>query len=73
MKNSSLTPIQDRFNGNLRHYHRSGSKTQRTWDDWVEGPSLKRKSTRNWLRISGIVVSVLALGGIVAGLVIEMA
>ncbi len=72
MKNPQPTPTQDRFNGNLRHYHRSGSKTQRTWDDWVDGPSHKLKSTRNWLKTSAIVVSVLALGGIVAGLVIEM-
>ena len=63
---------QGKFNGSLRHYHRSGSRTQRTWDDWVDGPSAKRKSSRNWLKISAMVVGLLALGGILAGLVIEM-
>ena len=72
MKNPQLPPAPPKFSGNLRHYHRSGTQTQRTWDDWVDGPSARRKSSRNWLKISAVFVSVLALGGIVVGLVIEM-
>lgn len=72
MKSSHPPEVQAKFSGSLRHYHRSGAKTQRSWDDWVEGTSGKAKSTKNWLKISGIVVGVLALTGIIAGLVIEL-
>ena len=60
-----------RFSGNLRHYHRSGPGTHRTWDEWVDGKSAKPGSTR-WVKISVVIVALLALGGVVAGLVIEL-
>jgi hypothetical protein len=72
MKPSHPPEGQAKFSGNLRHYHRSGAKTQRSWDDWVEGTSVKPKGTRNWLKITGITVGLLALTGIIAGLVIEL-
>ncbi len=71
MKPSHPPEEHAKFSGNLRHYHRSGAKTQRSWDDWVEGTSAKTKS-RNWLKITGIIVGLLALTGIIAGLVIEL-
>lgn len=61
-----------RFAGHLRHYHRTGSQTQRSWDDWVEGTSAKARGSKNWPKIIGIATAVIALSGIVAGLVIEL-
>lgn len=63
---------QNRFSGNLRHYHRSGAQTQRSWDDWVDGVSAKRRGSKNWVKIAGISLAVLALGGILVGLAIEL-
>jgi hypothetical protein len=71
MKHPSQRDENSRFAGSLRHYHRSSSQSQRTWDEWVDGKSAKSSST-NWLKISAIVVAVLALGGVIAGLVIEL-
>ncbi len=64
-------PIDDesRFSGQLRHYHRSGAKPQRTWDEWVDGDELKSGNTSKRLKIAGILVAVLVLGAIIAGLV----
>ena len=72
MKPRSPTNEQDRFTGNLRHYHRVGAPPQRTWDDWVDGDLAKSRSSKNWLKIIGIVVGALALIGIIVGLVVEM-
>jgi hypothetical protein len=72
MKRSQSSQTHGKFNANLRHYHRFGTQNQSSWDDWVDGPSAKPKSTRNWLKISAAVFGVLALGGIAAGLWIEM-
>lgn len=61
-----------KFSGNLRHYHRTSLPTTRSWDDWVNGTPLQAKPSRNWLKITSIAVGVLALGGIITGLVIEL-
>ena len=62
----------DRFKGSLRHYHRSGLQQNRSWDEWIDGKSAGSKGSVKWLRISIVIVAVLALGGIIAGLVIEL-
>ncbi len=72
MKPIRTSEATHKFQGTLRHYHRTGANTRRSWDEWVEGTSNKTKSSRNWLKITAIVVSVLALTGIIAGLVIEL-
>lgn len=72
MKRNSPTELPDRFSGSLRHYHRSGSQTQRTWDDWVDGDLAKTRRARNWPKILGIVVGMLGLSAIVAGLLVEL-
>ena len=72
MKRSAPTDVPTKFSGNMRHYHRSGSKTQRTWDDWVDGHAAKVPSKRNWPKIVGILLGILALAGIIAGLIIEL-
>ncbi len=72
MKRYPTPQNQGKFSGSLRHYHRSGGQNLRTWDDWVDGPSAKRKRSRNWLKILAMVIGFLALVGIAAGLWIEM-
>lgn len=72
MKRTHSPEEHARFSGNLRHYHRTGSQTQRSWDDWVEGGAAKPRSSKNWLKIIGIVGGALALSGIIIGLIIEM-
>lgn len=73
MKHSPPPDDSAKFSGHLRHYHRSGPPVQRSWDDWVEGGANKgRKRTGKLPRILGLLLAILALGGIVAGLIIEM-
>ena len=72
MKRTRPPQTPGKFQGNLRHYHRSGGQNPRTWDDWVDGPSAKRKGTHNWPKVVAAVVAVLALAGIAAALWIEM-
>jgi hypothetical protein len=71
MKHPSQRDENAKFQGSLRHYHRSSTQTQRTWDEWVDGKAAKQGST-NWLKVVGITVAILALGGVIAGLVIEL-
>ncbi len=69
----SLPPDENaRFNGSLRHYHRAGAQTQRSWDDWVEGTTAKTRKSGKWLKILGITVAVLALAAIMIGLIVEL-
>ena len=72
MKRTSPTDAPIKFSGNMRHYHRSGSKTQRTWDDWVDGHAAKVPSKRSWPKMVGILLGILALASIIAGLIIEL-
>ncbi len=74
MKRNLPSDLPDRFSGSLRHYHRSGAQTQRSWDDWVDGDLAKtRRSKKNWPKILGIILGVLGLGAIIAGLLVELA
>jgi hypothetical protein len=68
------TPLDDssRFRGQLRHYHRSGVSQRRTWDEWVEGEEAKPGIWIKVLKIAGFVLALLALGAIIAGLVISL-
>jgi hypothetical protein len=72
MKRTHSTAEDSKFSGNLRHYHRTGSQTQRSWDDWVDGGAVKPRGSKNRLKIIGIIAGVLALFAIIAGLIIEM-
>ena len=72
MKRNYPSDDKKRFGGHLRHYHRSGGQNRRTWDEWVYGDARQPVSTRKWFKILGVLLAVLALGGIIAGLYIEM-
>lgn len=63
---------QSRFSGGVRHYHRSGATTTRTWDEWVNGTGKKGGGWLRLLKILGILLAIAALAGIVAGLIIEL-
>jgi hypothetical protein len=67
-------PLDDgtRFNGQLRHYHRSGVRVRRSWDEWVDGDGAKSSLPVKWLKIACISLGALILGGIIAGLVITL-
>lgn len=72
MKRTHPPDENAKFSGNLRHYHRTGAQSQRSWEDWVEGTTAKTRKSRNWLKIIGIVAGTLALSTIIAGLIIEL-
>jgi hypothetical protein len=72
MKRSYPSEQPDRFSGNLRHYHRSGSQTQRSWDEWVDGDLAKTRRGRKWPTLIGIALGALALASIIIGLVVEL-
>jgi hypothetical protein len=72
MKRSNPINDDNRFSGNLRHYHRSGVKARRTWNEWVEGEDAKPGNWIKVLKIFGIVLAVLALLAIIVGLVFSL-
>lgn len=71
MKHPFPTDNKDRFSGQLRHYHRSGYQNRRTWDEWVDGKAAKSGPTR-WRKTVLVLLAVLTLGGVIAGLIIEL-
>jgi hypothetical protein len=72
MKPRNLPDEQTRFHGPLRHYHRTGTKQEKSWDEWIDGtPPKTGSSGRRW-KIAGVIVALLALAAIITGLIIEM-
>jgi hypothetical protein len=61
-----------RFGGSLRHYHRTAGQQRRSWDDWVYADAPRPFQGMKYLKILGVVLSIVLLGGIIAGLYIEM-
>jgi len=72
MRNSPLKDQHSRFSGGVRHYHRSGGAPRPSWDEWVDGPGTKKIGTLRLLKILGVVLALLALGGIIVGLYVEL-
>jgi hypothetical protein len=72
MKRTHPPDENARFSGSLRHYHRSGAQTQRSWDDWVEGSAGKRQEPKKLGKLLGIILGTVALLGIITGLIIEL-
>jgi hypothetical protein len=70
MKHPPFRQDNNRFSGSLRHYHRAGSQNQRTWDEWIDGKV--KAPSKPWLKIVLITLSVLALAGIIIGLIVEL-
>ena len=72
MKRTHPPEENAKFSGNLRHYHRTGAQTPRSWDDWVEGTTTKTIGSKSWLKIFGVIGGALALTAIIIGLIIEL-
>jgi hypothetical protein len=72
MRRSHPKDEQNRFSGGVRHYHRTGAPVQRSWDEWVDGGGKKRGGWLRFFKILGIILAILALGGIIVGLIIEL-
>jgi len=72
MRNNPVKDDQSRFSGGVRHYHRAGAPMRPSWDEWVDGGGRKKIGTLRLLKILGIILALLALGGIIAGLFIEL-
>jgi hypothetical protein len=72
MKPAHQPEGSSKFTGSLRHYHRSDTRAARSWDDWVNGTPVKSKPSKNWPKIISSSAGVLALGGIITGLIVEL-
>jgi len=72
MKPFKSSDDQARFRGPLRHYHRSATNTQKSWDEWADGTTANPKPAHRWVKIGVIVVAILGLAAIVAALIIEL-
>ncbi len=71
MKHAPTKDEQLRFRPSLRHYHRSGSRQNRSWEEWIDGET-KSVAGGKWLKVTVLAVAVIGLLGILAGLFIEL-
>jgi hypothetical protein len=72
MKPRNSPDEQPRFQGPLRHYHRTGTKPEKSWDEWIDGSPPKTGSPGRRWRTTGVILATLALAAIIAGLIIEL-
>ncbi len=73
MKTHIPLETSNRFNGSLRHYHRTSPAYRRTWDDWVEGGAgvAPKADTRKKLRkFLAYAVGAVLLFAIITGLIV---
>ncbi len=71
MRHAPTKNEASRFKGTVRHYHRSSTRPNRTWDEWIDGDA-KPENRRNWLKITLVTIAVMGLLGIIAALIIEL-
>jgi hypothetical protein len=72
MRSRKITDENLRFTGSGRHYHRAANPAEKDWDAWINGVSSKQAKSRNWPQILGVITAVLALLGLILGLIIEL-
>ena len=63
---------ESQFQSATRQSYRAGTTSKKAWDEWVNGPGGGSKSSASWVKIGGLVIAILVLGGIIAALVIEL-
>ncbi len=63
---------QHRFEGQLRHYHRSNTDRKKSWDEWVDGAPTKPKRFESLGKVLAIAAAILALAGVIFGLYFEL-
>jgi hypothetical protein len=72
MKHPTERDENSRFQGSLRHYHRTDTRGTRSWDEWVDGKVEKSRPASYWIKLTATVLAVLALFGVIVGLFIEL-
>lgn len=72
MKHPNSTDEPPRFSGQIRHYHRGSARPLKTWKEWVDGKSARNGASKNWIRISAVIVATFALAGIISALIAEL-
>ncbi len=72
MKKPDLSTEKIRYTSSLRHYHRSGADSRRSWDEWVDGPRASVRKPSNVLKITAITLGVIVLLVIIGGLINEL-
>jgi hypothetical protein len=70
MKRPSLSDGNERFAGSLRHYHRSGASSQRSWDEWIDGDQAKIRGSKSGWKVLATVVGALALAAVIIALLV---
>jgi len=72
MKKPNPSAAKIRYTSNLRHYHRSGAQSKRSWDEWVDGPGASMRKPLNILKITLTSLGVIALIAVIGGLMNEL-
>ena len=72
MRSRRIIDDKLRFHGSVRHYHRVANSADKNWDQWIDGASYKKAKSRNWPQILIVAAAVLALLGVIIGLIIEL-
>jgi hypothetical protein len=68
MKRFSFADDRVPFRAQVRHHHRSGSRPP-AWQQWIDERP-RRKTARRWFfRLSVVLVSLTALGALIAGFI----
>ena len=71
MKRLSPATRAPRYKGGLRHFHRPVAR-RASWDQWIDGEVRTSSPYKTWLKILAISIAVVALGGIIAGLIVAL-
>ena len=61
-----------RFQGGVRHYHRHGTQSSSSWDEWVDGKPRGKQSGRKVAKVIGVILAIGGLLAVVVGLVVEL-
>jgi hypothetical protein len=64
--------LDSRFSGPLRHYHRTNTKAEKSWEEWIEGKPPSQKTGTRWWIVVLAIFGLIALAAIAIGLFIEM-
>jgi hypothetical protein len=74
MKHRSPSRISEdeRFKSRVRHYHRAEPQSRRTWDEWVDGPSGRKRLWPVLLKATVILLVLIVLGALITGLILTL-
>ncbi len=72
MRSRRIIDKKSGFDGGLKHYHRASNSDGKNWNAWVDGVSDSKVKSRNWQQIFIVGSGVLALIGLIVGLIIKL-